>query len=85
MTVAIWCGEGKPNELNEYLSLFVQELNHLLLNGAMINGRYITIRFRCILCDTPARAFIKGIQNSRLRDAHSPSFFLPFRLIQIRS
>lgn len=69
MTVAIWCGDGKPTVLNDYFRFFVQELNHLLLNGLLINGRKITIRFRCFVCDTPARAFIKGTKISTYSNA----------------
>lgn len=60
MIVAIWCGTSKPNELNEYLSEFVRELNHLLTNQISINNHNITLEIRCFICDTPARAYLKG-------------------------
>lgn len=58
--IAIWCGDTKPNDLNEYLKRFVEEMNHLLENGISINNHLITVRIRCFVCDTPARAFLKG-------------------------
>lgn len=60
MTVAVWCGDGKPTNLNGFLGSFVTELNELLRNGIRINNSLITITIRCFICDSPARAFIKG-------------------------
>lgn len=61
LVIAIWCGESKPTILNDFLGPFVNELNSLLINGAMINGYQINISTRAFVCDTPARAFIKGL------------------------
>lgn len=61
MVISVWCGEGKPTDLNEYLGPFVNELNVILNNGVRINGKHITVFCRCFICDSPARAFIKGI------------------------
>lgn len=60
ITIAIWCGDSKPNNLNDYLHQFVDELNNLLANGILINNHKIALRIRCFICDTPARAFLKG-------------------------
>lgn len=63
MVVAIWCGPtSKPSNCNEYLRKFVTELNELLEQGLLINDHHINVSFRCFLCDTPARAFIKGMK-----------------------
>lgn len=59
--VAIWCGEGKPTCVNEYIAQFVDELNALVLNGILINENHINVLIRCFICDTPARAFLKGV------------------------
>lgn len=58
--VQIWCGESKPDPLNDYLEQFVSELNDLMENGMQINGKHITVLFRCFICDSPARSFVKG-------------------------
>lgn len=62
MVIAIWCGESKPI-LNEFLRPFVDELNELLRHGVMINGFQIKVFVRCFICDSPARAHIKGTVN----------------------
>lgn len=61
ITIAVWCGDSKPSVLNDYLNRFVVELNELLTDGIVINDQQMTIRIRCFVCDTPARAFLKGI------------------------
>lgn len=67
LVIAIWCGDSKPNELNAFLRPFVTELEELLQNGLSINGHHITIKVRCFICDTPARALIKGIVSHNHR------------------
>lgn len=61
MTIAIWCGSSKPNNLNEYFGRFVDEMKFLLNQPIAINNHFIFVKLRCFICDTPARAFIKGI------------------------
>lgn len=65
MIISIWCGIHKPNSLDEYLTPFVNELNSLLENGVTVNGFVISISVCCFICDSPARAFLKGDYNSR--------------------
>lgn len=62
MVVSIWCGPSKPNDLNGYLRPFVTELKAILEEGVLINEHHITVFFRCCICDTPARSFIKGME-----------------------
>lgn len=59
IVVAIWCGISKP-PLNEYLQPFVAEMKLLMSNGITINAHKIEIKIGRIICDTPARAFLKG-------------------------
>lgn len=59
--IAIWCGDGKPNNLNEFLGSFVSEINSILRMGISINGYCINISRLIFLADSPARSLIKGI------------------------
>lgn len=61
MVIAIWCGNGKPSVLNDFLDTFVNELNEIVQNGISVNGFEISVAIRCFICDTPARAYIKGM------------------------
>jgi hypothetical protein len=60
MAIGIFCGDSKPHNVQQYLRPFVEEICPLLQNGIEVNGKKIIIRIRCFICDSPARAFIKG-------------------------
>lgn len=60
IVVAIWCGDGKPKDLNEFLNPFVDEMNEILNFGIIINGYRIHIESIKFLADSPARSFLKG-------------------------
>lgn len=63
MVIAIWNGTSKPNDVNEYLRKFVDELNEILEFGVTINNKHIDVYLRCFICDTPARSFLKGLKK----------------------
>ncbi|XP_055686583.1 uncharacterized protein LOC129791928 isoform X2 [Lutzomyia longipalpis] len=58
--IAIYCGNGKPSNVSEYLKEFVPEIQDLLTNGLEIDMYHIKVAIKCFLCDLPARAFLKG-------------------------
>lgn len=62
----VWCGFGKPIDVNEYLMPFVQEMNAVAKNGVMINGYRLDVNIRALICDSPARSFLKGLDFSIL-------------------
>lgn len=64
--VAVWSGEGKPL-MNGYLRDFVNKLKSILTNGVKIGNNMIRIKIKAFICDTPARAFIKGVYYLRFR------------------
>lgn len=60
--IGIYFGVGKPKQIDQYLDHFVKEMEHLIQDGIYIEQvkRKISIEIRCIICDSPARAYIKG-------------------------
>lgn len=62
MVVGIWCGTAKP-PLTEYLSPLIDELKSIMSNGLSINSQQINVKMGQIICDSPARSFIKGTHN----------------------
>lgn len=60
MVIDIYQGRGKPSNLSAFLSPFVDEMLEVSKNRIIVNGHKIRISIRCFVCDSPARAFIKG-------------------------
>ncbi|EAT45714.1 AAEL003021-PA [Aedes aegypti] len=60
-TVGIYYGNGKPKDINQFMSPFIEELVNLLRLGVTINGYQLNLRIRCFICDTPARSFVKAV------------------------
>ncbi|XP_047510862.1 uncharacterized protein LOC125053528 isoform X2 [Pieris napi] len=61
--IGIYYGKGKPKNLNLFLEDFVNESITVLQQGVCVNGIKVNIKIRCFICDSPARAFIKGVCN----------------------
>lgn len=60
MVIAIWCGIGKPKNLNEYLNPLVNEINDIMDTGVLINEYRLDIKHISFICDSPARSDLKG-------------------------
>lgn len=50
---------AKPDNVNEFLSPFVLELNSLLCDGLEVRDTKVRFTLRCFICDTPARAMVR--------------------------
>lgn len=59
MIIAIYFGPGKP-ELNEFFAQFVSEMQYLMTNGITHDNIHYCVLVNSFVCDSPARAFIKG-------------------------
>ena len=57
--VALTYGESKPTDL-DFLSDSVRDLNNILKDGLHYGDRVIEVTLRCVICDAPARALVKG-------------------------
>ena len=56
-------GQSKPSYLNDYLRKFVDEYKELNENGFDINGKHFNVQLDSVICDAPARAFVKCIKG----------------------
>ncbi|XP_033225956.1 uncharacterized protein LOC117178642 [Belonocnema kinseyi] len=57
--IAIFCGTTKPGNPDTFLNNFIEELNQLQTNGITISEKYFLVRLKCVICNTPARVFLK--------------------------
>lgn len=63
LVIGIYYGIGKPKNITAYLEDFVTDLSNLLETGITLlqnPEKKVTVSIRCFICDSPARAFIKG-------------------------
>lgn len=60
MPIGIFCGKSKSADIDSFLSPFVDEMKVIMSDGIIINSHKITVNLRCFVCDSPARAFVKG-------------------------
>lgn len=65
MIAGIFYGRTKPKKIEEFLNPFVSEILPILQNGIQINEIKLNVNIRAIICDSPARAFIKGKSCTR--------------------
>ncbi|XP_055615969.1 uncharacterized protein LOC129762028 [Toxorhynchites rutilus septentrionalis] len=68
LPIGIFYGKSKPTDVNEFLTPFVDEIIPCLENGIVVNDHTISIKLRCFICDSPARAFVKGVVNFNGKD-----------------
>ncbi|CAG9793058.1 unnamed protein product [Diatraea saccharalis] len=63
--IGIYFGVGKPKNIDQYLDDFVKEIGNLIKEGIYIEkpNKIVSIEIRCFICDSPARAYIKGVCN----------------------
>lgn len=60
MIIAIYYGRGKPPSSEQFLRRFTTEFNELHTNGMQTSkGATVKIRLNAIICDAPAKAFVK--------------------------
>jgi len=59
--IGIFLGNGKPENVSDYLCDLIDDINILTATGLLIphTGQHIQIKVSCVICDTPARAFVK--------------------------
>ena len=59
--VALFMGNKKPTDSEDYLSDFLTEYSHLKQNGVTYGGKVFQVYLQAVICDAPAREFVKGV------------------------
>lgn len=67
LIVALYLGKHKPSSVDDFLADFIQEANDLNTHGFTCSicevSRTFPFKLHSIVCDAPARAFIKNIKG----------------------
>ena len=61
--VGLYCGLSKPNNVKDYLSHFLDDLNVVTGQGIIIHGKKYSLSIHSIVCDAPARQYLKCIKS----------------------
>ena len=61
--IDLFYGNYKPTSIIVYLEKLIQELNGVKLNGFRFTDQNCGLKFTSVICDTPARAFIKYVKQ----------------------
>lgn len=62
VVIGLFCGPKKPSSAKEFLGDFVAELQQLE-KGFEIEGKTLKLELDTVICDTPARSFVKNTKN----------------------
>ena len=62
--IGVYLGSHKPNNAQEFLKPFVNEMESLLADGFSFNGKNVAVKIRNIVCDAQAHVFIKQVKSS---------------------
>ena len=60
--IVLTFGKSKPRNL-DFLTDLVNELTDVLENGLAFKERVLLVSLSCIVCDAPAKSFVKGIKQ----------------------
>ena len=61
--IALFCGSGKPDSVEEFMEDFLKEYKHLSENGIVLNDKVKSFAIECFTCDAPARQMLKSIKG----------------------
>ena len=54
--IGLFCGEAEPNEPNELLKFFVDEISDIINNGFEFGGKKYSVELCNLICDSPAKS-----------------------------
>jgi len=61
--IGLFYGSNKPSSATEYLQQFVQEFSAVQRDGFWYTDKQYNVQLSAVICDTPARAFVKVIKG----------------------
>lgn len=58
--IAVFCGDSKPNSCEDFLKDFLEEYEQ---DGLTIGDQHYTLKLHSVICDSPARQFLKCVKG----------------------
>ena len=60
--IGLYFGNSKPSSADAFLTPFIDDYNRVRATGVMVHGMDITVTISTVICDAPAKAFLKCIK-----------------------
>ena len=70
-SIGIYGGNKKPASVTEFLNNFISEIKVLEREGFLIENRLFQVTISNLVCDAPARAFLKCIKSQCIKHTSS--------------
>ncbi|XP_065680640.1 uncharacterized protein LOC136094563 [Hydra vulgaris] len=61
--IALFCGSGKPDSVEDYLSDFINEMQLLKSEGIFYNDKFFSFELMAFIYDAPARQLLKCVKS----------------------
>lgn len=61
--IGLYYGLSKPDNVSQYLEDFINEILKISRNGIQCSDKIVQLSIDSVICDTPARAFVKCIKS----------------------
>lgn len=61
--VSVFCGPGKPGNVSSFLNPAIDDVLRLEKDGFVHNGKRFEVKLHRVVCDTPARSFVKATKG----------------------
>jgi len=60
--IGVYYGSSKPSSANAFLTPFIEDYNRVQATGLRVHGLNITVTISTVVCDAPAKAFLKCVK-----------------------
>jgi len=60
--IGLYFGNSKPSCADAFLTPFIDDYNRVRATGVLVHGLHITVTISTVVCDAPAKAFLKCIK-----------------------
>jgi len=61
--IGSYFGKMKPENSNEFLQDFVNELSSLVIDGFVFENKLIKVLLKGLICDTPAKSYVLNVKD----------------------
>jgi len=61
--IGAFYGKSKPEDSNEYLQEFFDELKQIINEGIVYKDKVVKLKMHALICDAPAKAFVLKIRG----------------------